>query len=276
MLRELGRNVYAITGNKGGANCGFVITNEGVIVIDTTLFPSKAKEILDNIHIITSEPIIYVFNTHYHGEHIFGNEIFNAPVIASAKTLEILHSISDSYVNEYMGKDEDLIPLLKDVHVVLPSITFNRKKTFTFGDKRLIFVHTGGHTPDSSYAFIEPDNIVFSGDLIFAGLHPQICKDSNIENWKRAILNIRKLYPEYIVPGHGNICDVEETDAMLNYFLTLEKIMKEIEQESDIDKISKLKGISEMSNLGFPELFVSNLKVLFYLKYNKKKVVKYT
>ncbi len=272
MLRELGRNVYAIIGNKGGANCGFVITNEGVVVIDTTLFPSKAREVLENIHIITSEPVIYVFNTHYHGEHIFGNEVFNAPVIASTKTLEILRSVADSYVKEYVDKDKDLAPLLKDVHIILPSVTFNKKKTFTFSNKRLTFVHTGGHTPDSSYVFIEPDNVVFSGDTISAGLHPQICKDSNIEDWRKAILSIRKIYPEHIVPGHGYVCGVEETDAMLNYFLTLKDIMKEIEQESDVDKISHLEGISEISNRGFPELFVSNLKVLFYLKYGKKSI----
>ena len=73
------KDVYTITGGDGvDSNTTFIITKEGVIIIDTRPTPSEARKVLKEIRKLTDLPIVYTINTHYHGDHTFGNQVFKS------------------------------------------------------------------------------------------------------------------------------------------------------------------------------------------------------
>src|SRR5579862_10007802 len=80
-LQQIGRGVWAaIVNDEGlaGGNAGFVIGDDGVLVIDTFQDPRPAKTLLAEIRKITPLPIRFVVNTHYHLDHVNGNDVFAA------------------------------------------------------------------------------------------------------------------------------------------------------------------------------------------------------
>ncbi len=258
---EVSDNVFAFINNNGAANSGFVITRDEVVVVDTTFFPSKAKEILKDIKTLTHRRISYVINTHYHANHIFGNVVFKgADFVASETTKDLLNEVKDNYINIYKAKYPDIIQELDNVEIILPSVTYKNSKTFKFKNKTIRVIKLGGHSPDSSIVHILPDNIVFAGDLIYSGLHPHITQDSDIQKWKVALNKIKEMDPKFIIPGHGEVCGIEEVDRTLEYFETLEEKIKEIMEGEDPKIMYDLEQNDIFSKRGFEELFIDNVK----------------
>ncbi|MDP6737360.1 MAG: MBL fold metallo-hydrolase, partial [Nitrospinaceae bacterium] len=73
---EVLKNVYTIINGDGvDSNTTFIITKEGVIVIDTRPTPVEARKVMQEIRKRTDLPIVYTINTHYHGDHTFGNQV---------------------------------------------------------------------------------------------------------------------------------------------------------------------------------------------------------
>src|SRR3990170_1288725 len=91
-LKRLSDGVYAFIGEEGATNSGFVVTEKGVVVIDTQGPRGLAMELRRKIKEVTELPVIYAINTHYHGDHTFGNQFFREGygIIGHEKTRETL------------------------------------------------------------------------------------------------------------------------------------------------------------------------------------------
>ena len=73
-LERVAPDVYVFTGPDGEANAGVVVGDEGVVVIDSSPTPETARRLAAEIKRLTPKPILYVVFTHFHGDHIFGNQ----------------------------------------------------------------------------------------------------------------------------------------------------------------------------------------------------------
>ena len=120
-LVKLSKNVYAMiatgpTAVEGlGANAGFVVGRDAVLVIDTRYTPALANEFLGAIRSVTNAPIKYVVNTHYHPDHVWGNEVFKAQgaiIMARPETREALEKYSPAYLEFYRERSKDSAELL--------------------------------------------------------------------------------------------------------------------------------------------------------------------
>src|SRR4030042_4364031 len=97
-LERLAPTVYALMGGGSASNAAFVITELGVIVIDSSMTPSVAGHLLNSIKGVTDKPILHLVNTHYHSDHTFGNQVFlPASIISHANCREEFTSIGQDY-----------------------------------------------------------------------------------------------------------------------------------------------------------------------------------
>ncbi|QTA38750.1 MBL fold metallo-hydrolase [Thermosipho ferrireducens] len=213
MIRNISEHVYVIE-NEIASNSTLVIGKSGCILIDTTLFPEKAKKIKDFAKEISGKRIELVINTHYHPDHTFGNHVFECPIVAHKLTKEAMEKMDDSYL-ENIG--------MKNFEVKFPDVVFEEDWTYEDGIKIYIY-HGPGHTPDSSYVFIPSENVVVAGDTIVSGIHAEIVFDSNIDLWLKTLEKIPKA--KYIVPGHGLIAKDDEVIKMKEYILKLRQLIR--------------------------------------------------
>ena len=223
-MQQIGQGIYAETSYRGG-NVGFVVTGEGVILINTPLSPLEARRWRDEIAGVTDQEVIYIINTDYHPECVVGNHVFGAPVIAHELAWKKMKSYGDSFrqrlVDAFKGEPK-VAAALKRLRIVTPQITLTDRMAFHKGNKMLRLIHVGGHTPASIIVHIPEDGVLFAGDVVVNGMHP-LMGEANSKEWLDALTYIRRSWvkAEVIVPGEGEICDKEATRKLSNYIRRL-------------------------------------------------------
>ncbi|MBC8262572.1 MAG: MBL fold metallo-hydrolase [Anaerolineales bacterium] len=223
-MQQIGQGIYAETGYQGG-NVGFVVTGEGVILIDTPLSPLEARQWRDEIARVTDQEVIYIINTDYHPECVVGNHFFGAPVIAHESSWKKMKSYGDSFRQNLVDaftSEPKAAAELKRLRVITPQITLTDRMELHKGSKMLRLIHVGGHTPASIIVHIPGDSVLFAGDVVVNGMHP-LMKEADSKEWLDAMTYIRRPWvkAEVIVPGEGELCDKEVTKKLSHYIRRL-------------------------------------------------------
>lgn len=201
------------------SNAGFVVTDDGVVVVDALGSPQLAAELLAEIRRITPKPVRYVVATHYHADHIYGLQTFaaaGAKVIAHASAREYLNS--DTAQKRLEASRIELAPWVNaDTHLVPADRWLDAKETtLKLGSLDFVIAHTGpAHTPEDVVVVVPQLGVLFSGDLFFRGRIPFVGQaDSRL--WIESLNRLMQYQPKFVVPGHGPV----STDPMADMTLT--------------------------------------------------------
>ena len=219
------KNVYTITSGDGiDSNTTFIITKEGVIVIDTRPTPAEARKVLAEIRKLTALPIVYTINTHYHGDHTFGNQIFK-----NSKTI-IAHKNVRNKLIESGQKHLSLfktfgLPGIDEVEITPPNIIYEKEMEIWLGEYRLqLLYHGKGHTDGDTIIYIDQLRTVITGDLVFNKKIPYTA-DSYIDDWIDSLKYIELLKNETVIPGHGPIGERTTIISMKHYLMNLKELV---------------------------------------------------
>ena len=217
-----GKPIWVSIGNPGipgkdnegnNSNAGFVVTPDGVVVFDALGTPSLGWALLQEIRKVTTRKIRYVVVSHYHADHIYGLQAFRD----NTDTLIVAQERSGEYKEEPGISDEKaslrleqrrgaLFPWVDgNTRVVAPDVTFRDRMTIMLGDRRLTLLSAGpGHSSSDMMMMVEPDGVLFAGDLVQNGRIPFMNSDDvSTTQWLDALAEVEKLDPKFIVPGHG-------------------------------------------------------------------------
>jgi len=208
---NLAKDVYFHQGDidhQGHCNNGWIIFKDYVLVIDAN-FPSGAQNILPKIRALTSKPIRFAFDTHHHGDHAYGNQIWvenGATPIAHTGVIEEMKRYETGYYGGQPGRWEDTAKTRPDVaasHLSPPSVLFPKELYFDDGEHRVELIHLGvAHTHGDAVAWLPKEKILFTGDACVNGPY-NFVGDGNVEKWIGTLDAAKKLGAEAICPGHG-------------------------------------------------------------------------
>ncbi len=214
-LEQLTSDVYAIVGpltnrtpeNLGNnATFGFIVTNEGVVLIDSGGSYLGAKAIHEVIKGITQQPVKYVINTGGQDHRWFGNDYFSrqgATIISSTaaradhekrlvdQVLRLTTLIGD---DKYQGTREKYADQL-----------FEQEMQLKVGGIDIHIVHAGqAHTPGDAFVWLPQQKIMFSGDIVYVERMLGVGEQSHSGSWIKAFETMAGFAPDILVPGHGN------------------------------------------------------------------------
>jgi cyclase len=211
-IKEIQAGVFACLMDNETANAGFVVTERGVIVVDTLDSPARGRQLAITIDGIVGKPILFVINTHHHYDHIMGNQVFDAPVIAHHTLTEQLaqaaaRDLSPVAIAAHISTHPQDRWLANELDLTYPNISFEQRLLLDLPPVHLVLHHLGGHTPDSSIVDLPQAGILFAGDLVFEGRVPFL-RHAQIEDTIQALLVVEGLGNRTIVPGHGASCDM--------------------------------------------------------------------
>jgi len=217
-LKPLGHNVYAAIDNpKGGAgaNAGFVIGDDGVLVVDTFVNLDAAKALLAEIRKLTPLPVKYVVNTHYHLDHTGGNKIFQdvgATVIAHRNVPGWIHTENLKFFKNIKPEQKAMVDALGS-----PNLVYDSTVGVTLGSVVVQIRYFPGHTGGDSVVFIPSASVVFGGDLFWNHTLPNLI-DASTEPWINTLTEILKRAPSAtFVPGHGDVGKAADVEAFRGY-----------------------------------------------------------
>jgi len=228
---RLGNRTFADTSGEGRGNIGAIELPNYTVVIDSTLFPSTATTFRKSLETQIKSPIRKLVLTHYHADHVFGNQVFkDCEIISSIQLLQRMEEQARTFeLRDSDIKERPELAELKRVEMTFPTTTFERVISLRDDGFVVEITRVGGHTEGSSFVYFPQERILFSGDLIFAKEFPWAGDETcNPEEWMSALKLFKELDVEKIMPGHGPICDKSEIDKYLKFYEEAAAIIKEL------------------------------------------------
>jgi glyoxylase-like metal-dependent hydrolase (beta-lactamase superfamily II) len=202
--------VYMLTGS--GGNIGVSAGDDGIVIVDDQFAP-LAPKIIQALNGISDRPVKFVLNTHYHGDHTGGNEVFarTAPIIAQENVRKRLQSGAKAF-----GRDFPPSP-----KIALPIVTFNDRLTIHVNGEDIRAIHyPAGHTDGDVVVYFTQSNVVHMGDEFFNGGFPIIDVDNggSARGLIAAVEKVLAAIPDdaKVIPGHGPLGDKASLRAYAN------------------------------------------------------------
>src|SRR5436190_6301428 len=235
-VEQIAPDVYFHEGDlKGSGHCnnGWIVFEDYVLVIDGN-FPSGAWEIIPKIKAITDKPIRFAFDTHHHGDHAYGNQVWvdnGAVPVAHAGVIVEMKKYETGYYGGKPGRWEDTAKGRKDVAASRfkpPTLLYNKDMIFDDGRHRVELLYFGvAHTHGDGFAWLPKEKILFTGDACVNGPY-NFVGDGDTGEWVKTLELAKKLGAKTICPGHGPIGTGQVLEEQQDYFVELRKQVKKI------------------------------------------------
>ncbi|MGH2512668.1 MAG: MBL fold metallo-hydrolase [Candidatus Limnocylindrales bacterium] len=201
-----------------GCNPSYVVTSDGVVVIDTPQLPTRAVAMRREAE--AHGPIRYLINTEHHVDHIFGNYYFQgAGLVVEHQGVYDNFMVVTPDLDPYDYAKEAIPTDDPDGAAIFPerseyyanpnkgTIVFTGDLTLRSGDRTFNLLHTPGHTPGQVAVHVPEERVVFTGDTVFCECQTWLMT-SNVDQWIRSLDRIRALDVDHVIPGHGPVTTI--------------------------------------------------------------------
>jgi glyoxylase-like metal-dependent hydrolase (beta-lactamase superfamily II) len=222
-VKKIGEGVYAAIGSDGGkagSNAGFVVGENGVLVIDTFEEVGPARELLAEIRKVTNLPIRFVVNTHYHLDHTGGNAAFaeaGATILAQRNLRGWLRTENLKFFGASPKPEQKAMVEA----LVLPDMVYTDAVDIYLGSRLIQVRYMLGHTGGDSVVIVPDANIVFGGDLIWQKHLPNLI-DATTSDWVKTLEKLLADHPSAtFVSGHGDVATPQDVRDFHDYLVAL-------------------------------------------------------
>ncbi|MFF7768528.1 MBL fold metallo-hydrolase [Streptomyces massasporeus] len=229
-LREVAEGVHVYEQLPGGwcvNNAGLIAAGGQAVLIDTAATRARARRLREAVERVVPGGPDAVVNTHFHGDHVFGNDQFvpRASVIAHELTRSDMAEAGLALCGIWPDVDWG------EPELTLPDTTFTDRLTLRLGELTVELSRVGpAHTASDVVAWVPRRGVLFTGDVAWSGVTPYVLMGS-VEGSLRALAELRCLGPEIVVPGHGPTGGPEVLDATEAYLRWLRRLAEEGRRE---------------------------------------------
>ncbi len=292
-IERLADGVYGAIATQSGAatsNAGIVDLGESTLVFDTFLTPKAGADLRATAEQLTGRPPTLVVNSHYHNDHIRGNQHFaGASIVATRRTAELLRTKGEEelsserteaaptlelYLTGQRPKDRDydfwvnylraILESLPEVRIQLPTVLFEGRLSVS-GTRRTaeVLSYGGGHTGSDAFVFLPEEKVAFLGDLLFVRHHPYL-GDGEPGELARTLARVEELEPRILVPGHGPVGDLEDLRSNRRYVEELTSLARDaVEQGRTQDEAATIPIPPAFAEWSYQRFFAANMRFLW-------------
>ena len=301
-LEQLANGIYAaisIDGTGSMCNAGIVDLGDSTLIFDTLATSQAAQDLRNAAEQLTGHPIIYVINSHKHGDHVWGNQVFsqNAHIISTTKTrtemlkhagvsneafqLDLENDIRQMEAKHAREQDEgkkrsqaneiatrrEILAALPTFKRVMPDLTFEQQLTLHGSNRTAeLLTYGGGHTASDAFLYLPDDHILFMGDLLFVRTHPWM-GDGNPEEWIQILHRVEQLNFTLAVPGHGPLGAREDLALNRHYITSILAVAEKfISTGVPLEEATKTKMPAPFDSWEGSEVFDWNMEFLYSRK----------
>lgn len=237
-------------------NVGIVVGSRGTFVIDTGMGAKNAQTILAEVAKVSTTPDLYLATTHFHPEHDLGAAAFPA----QTKMLRSRDQQAD--IDEFgleMAKSFSKISplhaeLLQGAQFRKATSLFDKEETVDLGGGVRVRVLAMGanHTRGDTAFYIEPDGVLFSGDVLMTSLPAFRSPYSRVATWLASLDRFEKLQPKRIVPSHGPLGDLSMAGSYRSFLTAIRQKTAELKKQGrSVDET--VKAVVEALKATYPD-----------------------
>lgn len=228
-------------------NPGFVVTKDGVVVIDTGSSYEIGKMILRKIASVTSKPITHIFTTHLHGDHWFANQALveafpNVRTIAHPNLITLLNGGEDKFwldvFTKRLGDD------FAGTKAVIPSTSAENKNYIIGGITFQVMLFDKAHTATDLMVNVVEEGVLFTGDIV-NNKHFSFMGHGNFKGAYEATLKALAAKPKHVVVGHGRSGKIDLIKEFSQIYKKLRSLVGKYYEQGLMDYEMKPKVVAE-------------------------------
>ncbi len=269
-VQKLADGVYVHTGKGFESNSGIILTQEGVVVIDTGQNPIESRDIMDTVKKLTSMPVRLVIDTEPHADHTTGHYVFSPPaiVVAAAGAGESMRGAdraSPDRIQRLAASSPEMKAALEGYRFITPHIEYHDKMTINLGGRVLELMYLKGvHSESDTAVWLPKERVLFSASAFVVNQINILRPIVNIPDILAAGKMMKALNPEHVVPGHGTPGTVKIfEDGERYYALLLDRVGKLMKEGKSLDDLRKEVKMPEYASWGSQERFPTNVDAAY-------------
>ena len=215
--------------NDGSSNAMFMVTDEGVLVIDTQQHPADARRLLGLIRKVTDKPIKWVLVSHAHGDHFLGNPVFKAEgatIVSQRDTRGMMQKYYKDEVQRRQAYFKRYKLDTSELQMVLPEVTFDSRFTIHMGGRTAELISLGaGQNPGDTLVHFPHARTLFLGGPFSRQNWSNYSFTPSVENWIALLRKAAAFDADTFIGGHG---DVSKREDLLEYAQMHEDFLKAV------------------------------------------------
>ena len=248
------------------SNNAWLVTDDGVLVIDSRQHPKRAEELLAAIRKTTNKPIKYVINTHAHGDHYFGNPVFKregALFIAHRDTEGMMKAHYNLEIKRRMGYFKQMKYDPAEVKMVLPDLVYDSKLVITLGGRTIELIYMGpGQNPGDTLVLFPKEKVIFTGGPFSKNSWANPSFTPSMSNWVAMLRKIASMDIDKFLGGHGDIGNkqdvLHEAQMLEDFDAGMREAVKKGMTKDEIIKNVKFEKYKDVRNYYRMNLFISS------------------
>ena len=225
LFEEVADGVYAFLGRRNDANALVVVTNAGVVLVDTGNNPPETRRLQEFIRSVTDQPVRYVVISQNHGDHTGGLPLFAPPAqtIAHEKVAEHWASWRPHQINSWRKRFPEREEALREVSLTDNIVTFSDHMTLRLGGRVIELIYIDDpYNPGDIAVWLPEEGVMHAGFAGYIGRHPDIRPDYS-HGTTAGILKqldaMSTLSPRVVIPAHGPLGDASAIHDLTDYLL---------------------------------------------------------
>ena len=267
-FKKIKDGIFVYTGKPNESNCAIILTQEGVVLIDSGNNPPDSLAVMKAVKQLTAQPVRYLINTEPHSDHTTGHFVFSPPAVIVAHegaTDSMKKAYSPERNQKLMAGSPEMRDAFKGFRLITPHIEYRDKITLNVGDRTLeLYYLKNVHSEADTAIWLPKERVLFSAASIGVKRFNNLRSFVSIPDTLNAIKMMKALNPEVVIPGHGDPGSAQILDNMERYYNSLlDRVKQMVQQGKSLDQIKKELRMPEYEDWEGKDRFPNNVEAAY-------------
>lgn len=265
-IMKLADGIYVYKGKSLNSNCGIVLTQDGVVLIDSGHNPTDSRAILDTVKKLTPLPVRFLLDTEPHPDHTTGHFVFSPPavIIAAAgagDSMRAREAQDPQRIAKLAATSPEMKAALEGYKFITPHIEYHQEMTLHVGERTFELKYLKGvHSESDTAIWLPKERVLFSASAFVVNQINILRPFVTIPDILAAGKIMKALNPVHVIPGHGTPGTVKIfEDGEAYYALLLDRVAKLVREGKSLDDIKKEVRMPEYASWASQDRFPTNV-----------------
>ena len=267
-FREVKEGIYVQSAREVNSTAGIILTEEGVVVIDSGHTPIDSRAVMEAVRTLTPLPVRIVINTEVHPDHTTGNFVFSPPAVVinhSGASEAMRMAYNPERAKRLATQSAEMRDAVQGYRLVVPHIEYSDTTTLRVGERTIELLHLkNAHSEADTAVWLPEERVLFAASVALPNSINNIRPFVAIPDMLAAITMMKSLDPEVVVPGHGSFGTTTIFDDSERYYeLLLDRVGAMVREGKSLDQIKQDLRMPEYEGWAYQERMPSNVEAAY-------------
>jgi cyclase len=267
-FKKIKDGIHTYVGTSGESNCTIILTQDGVVLIDSGNNPKDSHAVFQAVKKLTSLPVLFLINTEPHADHTTGHFVFSPPavIVAAAGAGESMRASNIvQRVEKLVAEKPELRAQFDGYRMITPHIEYRDKAMLNVGERTIeLFYLKNVHSEADTAIWLPKERVLFPAASVGVKRLNNLRANVSIPDTLNAIKMMKALNPEVVIPGHGQPGTVQILEDNERYYnLLIDRVKQLVQQGKSLEQVKQELKMPEIDSWAGKDRFPNNVEAAY-------------